>query len=63
MNEFSAQEFAGMTVNERLHHSGLLEAFDKAIENREERDIRSILEEVFLTPENIDAIILSASEE
>ena len=51
-----------MTVNERLYLSGLLNAFDEAVEERNKEKAKGILEQVYLTPENIDAIILSEFE-
>lgn len=51
-----------MTVNERLYLSGLLNTFDEAVEERDKEKVRDILEQVYLTPENIDAIILGAFE-
>lgn len=62
MNKLSEKEAAGMTVNERLYLSGLLNAFDEAVEERNKEKAKGILEQVYLTPENIDAIILSEFE-
>ena len=62
MNKLSEKEAEGMTVNERLYLSGLLNAFDKAVEERDKEEVRGILAQLYLTPENIDAIILSEIE-
>ena len=48
-----------MTVNERLYVSGLFDEFDKAVNERDENVLRAILEQVYLTSENIEAIIRS----
>ena len=41
-------EFAGMTVNERLFHAGLMEQFDAAIEAKKRDAAISILQETEL---------------
>lgn len=46
-----------MTVNERLWHTGLLNDFDEAVSQKDEQRLKSILEKVYLSPENIQAII------
>ena len=50
-------EFAGMTVNERLYVSGLMDAFDAAVEEKNSEKVRAILEKVELTELNIDRIL------
>ncbi len=50
-------KFAGMTVNERLYVSGLMDEFDKAIEKKDAAKARSILEKVELTEESIKPIL------
>ena len=47
-------EYNGMTVNERLYVSGLMEAFDIAVMEKDEIKVISILKKVDL---NIDSII------
>jgi hypothetical protein len=50
-------KYAGMTVNERLYISGLMDEFDKAVEERDVDRIRSILSNVELTEESIRPIL------
>ena len=50
-------KYAGMTVNERLYVSGLLDEFDEAVEKKNAEKARSILEEVGLTEESIKPIL------
>jgi hypothetical protein len=49
----------GMTVNERLFSLGLLDDFDRRVENRDWDGLRSLLQQVNLTPNTIDQIIAS----
>ncbi|MFN4292464.1 MAG: hypothetical protein ACK4E7_16535 [Permianibacter sp.] len=49
--------FAGMTVNERLFVSGLMDEFDKAIEEKDAEKARSILEKVELTEDSIKPVL------
>lgn len=49
------REIGGMTVNERLWHMGLMEDFEQATGNPDR--LRSILRSVFLSPQNIEAIV------
>jgi len=51
------KKYAGMTVNERLYVSGLMDEFDKAVEERNADRVRSILERVELTEESIRPIL------
>ncbi len=46
-----------MTVNERLFHADLLDDFDKAVEEQDETKLKTILEKVFLSEENINVIV------
>jgi iron uptake system EfeUOB component EfeO/EfeM len=50
-------KYAGMTVNERLYVSGLMDEFDKAVEERDIDRIRSILNNLELTEESIEPIL------
>lgn len=50
-------KYAGMTVNERLYVSGLMDEFDKAVEERNVDRVRIILEQVELTEESIKPIL------
>lgn len=50
-------KYAGMTVNERLYVSGLLDEFDEAVEKRDVARVRCVLEKVELTDESIEPIL------
>jgi ABC-type multidrug transport system ATPase subunit len=51
--------YRGMTVNERLYFSGLMEQFDKALVEKDRARLVTILKEVELNDENINAILRS----
>ncbi|HEY8942039.1 MAG TPA: hypothetical protein VIM59_17720 [Cellvibrio sp.] len=51
------KKYAGMTVNERLYVSGLMDEFDEAVEKENTKKIRAILEKVELTEESIKPIL------
>ena len=51
------KEIGGMTVNERLCHMGLMDDFDKSL--NDPSCLRAVLKAVFLSPENTEAIIES----
>jgi|LakMenE01Jun11ns_1017448.scaffolds.fasta_scaffold7773906_1 hypothetical protein len=53
----SKNEYGGMTVNERLFVSGLLDSFDAAVASKDVDRVIKILHEVELTKDNIDAIL------
>jgi hypothetical protein len=55
--QLTEKEVSGMTVNERLYLSGLLDAFDKASAQGNKVELKTILEKVYLSPEAIEAII------
>jgi hypothetical protein len=50
-------KYAGMTVNERLYASGLLDAFEKAVREKNTDEAIRILKEVELTDVNIKPIL------
>jgi hypothetical protein len=50
-------KYAGMTVNERLYASGLMDEFDEAVEKKDADKVRSILMQVELTEESIKPIL------
>lgn len=50
-------KYAGMTVNERLYVSGLMDEFDEAVKERDVERIRSILNDVELTEESITPLL------
>ncbi|MBS1528717.1 MAG: hypothetical protein JSU01_00295 [Bacteroidetes bacterium] len=50
-------KYRGMTVNERLFVSGLMDEFDKAVEEKDVDKVISILKEVELTEGNIYPIL------
>lgn len=47
----------GMTVNERLWVSGLMEQFDKAVKKKNRDRVTAILNQVELTGSNVDAVL------
>ena len=53
----SHNDYLGMTVNERLFHAGLMDDFDKSIEEKDKAKLVFILEKVFLSQENIKVIV------
>ncbi|MEM1223856.1 MAG: hypothetical protein AAGH40_13980 [Verrucomicrobiota bacterium] len=50
-------KYAGMTVNERLYVSGLMDEYDKSVNEKDAQRIREILEKVELTEANIKPIL------
>lgn len=50
-------KYAAMTVNERLYVSGLIEEFDKAVEEKNTTEVIRILREVELTDDSIKPIL------
>jgi iron uptake system EfeUOB component EfeO/EfeM len=50
-------KYQGMTVNERLYVSGLMDAFDKAVKEKDIIKVKSILEDVELNEESIKPIL------
>ena len=50
-------KYAGMTVNERLYVSGLMDEYDKAVKEKDAERVREILEKVDLTEANIKPIL------
>ena len=53
-------KYAGMTVNERLYISGLLNEFDAAVQKKNLEQVRAILGKVELTESNIIEILENA---
>lgn len=54
-------KYSGMTVNERLYISGLMNEFDKAVKEKDKEKVTSILKEVDITDETlVDAIIIAS---
>lgn len=51
------KKYSGMTVNERLYVSGLMDEFDKAVQEHDVDRIRNILAEVELPEESINPIL------
>lgn len=50
-------KYAGMTVNERLYASGLMDECDRAVSEKNTAEVVRILKEVELTDENIRPIL------
>jgi hypothetical protein len=55
--KLTEKDAGGMTVNERLYLSGLFDEFDIAVATRDEEKLREILKQIFLSEENINAIV------
>lgn len=51
------KKYAGMTVNERLYVSGLMDEYDRAVKKKDAQKVREILEKVELTEANIKPIL------
>ena len=52
----TSEQAVGITVNERLYLAGLIESFDKAIAEQNKKELKIILEKVYPSPKNIEAI-------
>jgi reverse gyrase len=50
-------KYAGMTVNERLYVSGLMDEFDKAVSEKKTVEVVRILKEVELSDGSIKPIL------
>jgi hypothetical protein len=50
-------KYAGMTVNERLYVSGMIDEFDKAVDERSTDEVIRILTKVELNDESIKPIL------
>jgi molecular chaperone GrpE (heat shock protein) len=50
-------KYEGMTVNERLYVSGVMDKFDKAVAVKDTKMVVSLLKEVELTEDSIDPIL------
>ncbi|MCH4897198.1 hypothetical protein E0494_10930 [Marinilabiliaceae bacterium JC040] len=50
-------KYKGMTVNERLYVSGLMDEYDKAVEIRDIKKVTEILKKVKLEEVSIDPIL------
>lgn len=49
--------YAGMTVNERLYVSGLMDEFDKAVSEKNTAEVIFVLEKVGLGDDSIEPIL------
>jgi hypothetical protein len=54
---YTREQLTGMTTNERLFETGLMNAFDQAISEDDYEKVRLILRSVFVDSESIDLII------
>jgi hypothetical protein len=50
-------KYKGMTVNERLYVSGIMDEFDKAVKEKDFQKLKLILEAVELNDESINPIL------
>ena len=57
--QIEQDDFAGMTVNERLFVAGLMDSFDKAIAENNKEEVILILKKVNLNSETIEANLKS----
>ncbi len=55
--DLSEKEASGMTVNERLYFVGLINDFDEAVSQKDKPKLKSILEKIYFSPENIQIMI------
>jgi hypothetical protein len=53
----TAREATEMTVKERLSAAGLFQDFADAVERRDVAELERILRQVYLTPDDIQAVI------
>ena len=56
-HDLTPNEAAATTVNERFYVAGLLDAFDDAIAQQNENELRRISEKVHLSRENIEVLV------
>lgn len=54
-----SDKYGGMTVNERLYVSGLMDKFDNAVQKKDSKKAREILQKVELDEKNIKVILES----
>jgi len=52
-----SDKYAGMTVNERLYVSGLMDEFDKAVRAKSTAEVVRILKEVGLSDDSIKPVL------
>jgi len=57
------QSYSGLTVNERLHVSGLMDQFEDAVQLKHPEKVREILKQVELTEESIEPILSDLFEQ
>lgn len=57
LKRYMDDKYIGMTVNERLYVSGLIDKFDNAVKRKDVSTIVSILEKVELKEESIKPIL------
>lgn len=53
------RRYSGMTVNERLYVSGMLDKFDKAVAEKDATTVQNILEQLEVDPSSIQKILIS----
>ncbi len=66
--KFCTMDYSGMTLNERLYHSNLMDAFDEALVKKDIDNLQSILIRVKMDKEQInqtisDLVLLNKEEE
>jgi|AGTN01.1.fsa_nt_gi hypothetical protein len=55
MDEQDEPNLAGMTVNERLFHVGILDQWDAAVRRRDRNEMIALLEQVEVTDPHVTA--------
>ena len=55
--ELTEKDAAGMTINERLYQADLLRDFEESLSQRNKLKLKSVLERVFVSKEDIAFVI------
>jgi hypothetical protein len=55
--ELTQQAASGMTVNEKLFATGLVDSFDQAVAGENRMDLQNILKQIYVHSDDADMII------